>query len=81
LIDPDLAYLIVQNARDYAVFTLEPDGRIAAWSPGAQTIFGYSPDEAIGMSFAELFMAPDIEAGTPEAEMAKAYRDGRAEDT
>jgi len=81
LIDPDLAYLIVENARDYAVFTLEPDGRIAAWSPGAQTIFGYSPEEAIGMPFAELFLAPDVAARTPEAEMAKAYRDGRAEDT
>jgi len=81
LIDPDLAYLIVQNARDYAVFTLEPDGLIAAWSPGAQTIFGYGPEEAIGMPFAELFLAPDIAAGTPGAEMAKAYREGRAEDT
>ncbi|MDP1641024.1 MAG: HWE histidine kinase domain-containing protein [Phenylobacterium sp.] len=81
MIDPDLAYLIVENARDYAVFTLEPDGRIAAWSPGAQTIFGYRPEEAIGMPFAELFLAPDVAARTPEAEMAKAYRDGRAEDT
>jgi PAS domain S-box-containing protein len=81
LIDPDLAYLIVKNARDYAVFTLEPDGRIAAWSPGAQTIFGYRSDEAIGMSFSRLFLPPDVAVGAPEAEMAKAYREGRAEDT
>ncbi|MDO8902123.1 MAG: HWE histidine kinase domain-containing protein [Phenylobacterium sp.] len=81
MIDPDLAFLIVQNARDYAVFTLEPDGRIAAWSPGAETIFGYSSHQAIGLPFAELFLAPDVAAGIPEAEMAKAYRDGRAEDT
>lgn len=81
MIDPDLAFLIVQNARDYAVFTVEPDGRIAAWSPGAETIFGYSPEQAFGMPFADLFLPPDVATGAPEAEMAKAYREGRAEDT
>ena len=55
MIDPDLAQLIVENARDYAVFSLDLEGRITAWSGGAEHLFGYSEAEA-----REKFGAVDI---------------------
>jgi PAS domain S-box-containing protein len=81
VIDPDLAYLILKNARDYAVLTLTPEGLIIAWSPGAEHVFGFPADEVVGRSFEELFLESDVAAGTPQAELRLALSQGRAEDT
>ncbi|MDO8409272.1 MAG: HWE histidine kinase domain-containing protein [Phenylobacterium sp.] len=81
MIDPDLAYLILDNARDYAVLTLTPEGRVIAWSPGAEHVFGFPADEVVGRSFEELFLDSDIAAGVPQAELHRALSLGRAEDT
>lgn len=81
MIDPDLAQLIVENARDYAVFSLDLEGRITAWSGGAEHLFGYSAAEARGMDFAALFVASDVSAGVPRKELETAMAHGRAEDT
>lgn len=32
--------LLVQGIRDYAIFMLDPEGRIASWNEGAQRIKG-----------------------------------------
>ncbi|MGA0605723.1 sensor histidine kinase [Phenylobacterium sp. VNQ135] len=80
-IDPRLAEQIVQGAIDYAIFTLDFEGRVASWSSGAERILGYSADEAIGMDFAVLFLEPDRAADRPAEELTRAIHDGRAEDT
>jgi PAS domain S-box-containing protein len=77
----EFASLILENALEYAIFTLNFDGRITSWNPGAGRIFGYSREEAIGMDFAALFTAPDVSANVPGAEIERARRKGRAEDS
>lgn len=32
--------LIVEGARDYAILTIDAEGRIASWSPGTEAVFG-----------------------------------------
>ena len=81
MIDPDLAHLILKNARDYAVLTLTPEGQIIAWSPGAEHVFGFPAGEIVGRGFEELFVESDIAAGAPQAELNLALSLGRAEDT
>jgi PAS domain S-box-containing protein len=81
MIDPSLARQIVEDATDYAIFTLDLRGRITSWSPGAERILGYSAPEAEGMDFARLFLDVDRAAGVPRAELEKAQTDGRAENT
>ena len=76
-----LSALIVEHARDYAIFTLDGAGLIVSWSPGAEHVFGYPAADAIGMDFARLFTPADQEAGMPARELAKAVEHGRAEDT
>ena len=39
--------LLVENLRDYAVFTMDSQGRVAGWNPGAERIQGYRADECI----------------------------------
>lgn len=67
---------LVQGVRDYAIFTLDPEGHIVTWPPGAQLMKGYTVDEAVGMPFAQLFTRDEQEAGLPQNEMAIAARTG-----
>ena len=72
--------LVVEGARDYAIFTLDPEGRIASWSPGAEAVFGWGAGEAVGRTPGFTFTAEDRERGVPEGELATARRDGSAPD-
>jgi PAS domain S-box-containing protein len=81
LYNPRLAALIIDNALDYAIFTLDLDGRITSWSPGAERILGYPAEEAVGMDVAVLFTLSDAAAGAHRKEMEEALRERRAEDS
>ena len=51
--------LIFENARHVAIISFDLNGDIEDWNPGAETIFGYRKDEAVGKSGAILFAAVD----------------------
>ena len=70
--------LIVENARDYAIFTMDLDGRIADWREGAEAVFGYSRAEIIGQDGGVLFTPEDRAAGEPETERVQAAAAGKA---
>ena len=72
--------LIVENARDYAIFTIDPGGKITDWREGAEAVFGWSRAEAIGMDAREIFTPEDRENGAFEREMQIAHDKGRAPD-
>ncbi len=72
--------LIVENAREYAIFSLDLDRRITSWNSGAAEILGYSREEAIGRSGDIIFTAEDREADVPLREAGKALAEGRAAD-
>jgi len=77
----EIARLIIANALDYAIITLDRIGNITSWSPGAERIFGYSADEIIGKPSSMLFVAADEAAGAHLLEMDVAREHGRAEDS
>jgi PAS domain S-box-containing protein len=70
--------LIVENARDYAIFTSDPDGRITGWFSGAAAIFGWTAEEAVGRPGAMLYTPEDREQGVPEKEIETARALGAA---
>jgi PAS domain S-box-containing protein len=72
--------LLVQSVRDYAIFALDSEGRVASWNEGAQRIKGYSADEIVGRHFSTFYPAEDIAAGKPAWELEVAGREGRFED-
>jgi PAS domain S-box-containing protein len=72
--------LIIESLTDYAIMTLTPEGRINAWSKGAEDIFGYREAEILGERFSIIFTPEDREAGAPDSEMRKALSTGRAVD-
>jgi PAS domain S-box-containing protein len=65
--------MIVESAVDYAIFTCGLDGRITSWNSGAQAILGYLPEAIIGEPCARIFMAEDVIADVPGAEMRAAH--------
>ena len=72
--------LLVQSVRDYAIFMLDPDGRVVSWNAGAERINGYTPEEIIGRHFSTFYPPADLEAGKPEWELETAARDGKFEE-
>ena len=71
--------LLVDAASDYAIFMLDPDGRVATWDPRADQFMGYSAKEIIGESFSRFYPPEDIALGKPARELKKAAREGRTE--
>jgi two-component system, chemotaxis family, CheB/CheR fusion protein len=72
--------LIVDNAREYAIVTLDLKRRITGWNSGAEAITGYLTDEVIGETGDVLFVEEDRYAGAPEREARQALDEGRAAD-
>jgi PAS domain S-box-containing protein len=70
--------LLVEGSADYAIFLLDPDGRIASWNGGAERLLGYSEAEAIGLHLSTFFTPEEVEAGAPEQELALADGAGHA---
>jgi PAS domain S-box-containing protein len=48
----------VVNATDDAIIIWSPDGRVTSWNPGAERMYGYSAEEALGQR-SGLLVPPD----------------------
>src|SRR6185436_10641804 len=76
-LDPAIFQILVDQARDYAVFVLSPEGRIMSWNVGAKAIKGYDAEEIIGRHFSVFYTKESVERGWPAHELKVAAADGR----
>jgi PAS domain S-box-containing protein len=72
--------LLVGGVKDYAIFMLDPTGRVATWNAGAERIKGYPSHDVIGRHFALFYPPEDVQDGKPERELGIAASEGRYED-
>ncbi|HEY8141040.1 MAG TPA: ATP-binding protein [Kofleriaceae bacterium] len=72
--------LLLESIKDYAIFMLDPEGRVASWNPGAERIKGYRAEEIVGRHFSTFYPDEDILAGKCDLELAVAAETGRFED-
>ncbi|WP_228421587.1 PAS domain S-box protein [Skermanella mucosa] len=70
--------LVVENARDYAIFITDEQDTITDWFPGAANVFGWSAEEIVGQSSTILFTPEDREKKVPAWEFDTARREGAA---
>jgi PAS domain S-box-containing protein len=68
------------TVQDFAFITFDPQGRIVSWSRGAERMLGYSEREVLGQPGSMIVKPEDRANGEVENELAKASRDGYAED-
>src|ERR1700744_6640847 len=76
----DRFQLLIEAVRDYAIFMLDPEGRVASWNTGAQRIKGYVREEIIGRHFSVFYAPDDIASHKPLHELQIAAAAGRVED-
>lgn len=76
----ELFRLLVESIRDYAIFVLDPDGKVLTWNPGAQAMKGYLKDEIVGKHFSKFYPPEAIQSGWPQRELALAEKEGRFAD-
>ncbi|HLV07451.1 MAG TPA: PAS domain S-box protein [Croceibacterium sp.] len=71
--------LLVQGVTDYAIYMLDPNGRVSSWNAGAQHFKGYTADEIIGEHFSRFYPPEDRAAGVPQRALQTARDEGRFE--
>jgi PAS domain S-box-containing protein len=76
----ELFRLLVEGVRDYAIFMLDPEGRVSSWNHGAELIKGYKAEEIVGRHFSAFYPADALARGWPEHELQVARAEGRFED-
>jgi two-component system CheB/CheR fusion protein len=70
--------LVLDSAREFAIFSMDAGRHITSWHQGAQNLLGYSEAEIIGKPADIIFTEEDRAAGTPKAEAEQALAEGRA---
>jgi len=70
--------LVVEGSGDYAMFLLDPSGRVTSWNAGAEGLLGYREAEVIGQHLSLFFTPEDVTTGRPDEELALANSAGRA---
>jgi PAS domain S-box-containing protein len=71
--------ILVEGVTDYAIFMLDPEGRVTNWNAGAQRIKGYAPEEIIGEHFSRFYTPEERDAGIPAQALQTARETGRWE--
>jgi two-component system CheB/CheR fusion protein len=72
--------LAAQTTNDFAIIVQDPEGRIVSWNAGAQRVFGYTEDEAVGQNIDVIFSAQDQVDRVADRERDLARRENRADD-
>jgi two-component system CheB/CheR fusion protein len=72
--------LVVDNAIDYAIFSMDIEGCIVSWNSGAERLLGYKEAEVLNKSCDIIFTEEDRQAGFPELELQRALEVGSAAD-
>ncbi len=71
--------LLVDAVVDYAIYMLDPRGRVSSWNSGARRLKGYDAPEIIGEHFSRFYTEEDRASGLPQRGLASAEREGRFE--
>jgi PAS domain S-box-containing protein len=71
--------MLVEGVRDYAIYMLDPDGRVSNWNAGAQLIKGYRSEEIVGQHFSRFYTEEDRAAGEPARALETARSQGKYE--
>lgn len=72
--------LLIDSATGYAIYMLDPDGRVTLWNRSAERLKGWSGAEIVGQPSDLFYPAAARAAGKPKQDLETARRQGRLEE-
>ena len=72
--------LLVAGVTDYAIFSLDLNGRIQSWNDGAKKVKQYESNEIIGKDFSCFYIDELVKIGKPKLALAAALKLGHFEE-
>ncbi|EHJ58302.1 PAS domain-containing sensor histidine kinase [Novosphingobium pentaromativorans] len=72
--------LLVDGAEGYAIYMLDPEGRVTIWNEGAERLKGWSEAEIVGEHCSVFYPVDAVEAGKPGSDLARARELGKFEE-
>jgi PAS domain S-box-containing protein len=73
--------MLVEQVKDYAIFTAGTDGRATSWNEGVKRVLGFDEAEFIGQDIIEAIFNPeDVLNGVAQKELNEAATNGSASD-
>jgi two-component system, LuxR family, sensor kinase FixL len=70
---------LVGHVKEYAIFLIDPEGRVKSWNKGAEHIKGYTESEIIGQPISVFYTDEDNRLGEPFHNLQRALEHGRYE--
>lgn len=70
--------LEVEGVDDYAIFMMDPRGRILTWNRAAETVKGWREEEILGWHYSILFPPELVKEGAPWEELEEARTKGKS---
>ena len=70
---------LLSSVKDYAIFMLDPEGRVVSWSPGAERVKGYRAEEILGMPLSTFYPSEEVDRGLAAKILAETSRLGQYE--
>jgi PAS domain S-box-containing protein len=77
--DDERYRLLINAITDYAIYMLDPDGRVNSWNPGAERLKGYTAGEILGQNFSHFYTEDDRAADIPARNLRIAAKTGTCE--
>ena len=67
----------IEQVKDYAIFSLDNEGRVVSWNGGAERVLGFSEAEVLGQGLRlYLYVPEERERGQPQRELEQARYEG-----
>src|ERR1041384_7672022 len=71
---------LVETVEEYAIYLLDPQGKVATWNLGAEKLKGYTAKEIVGKNFACFYTDEDVAARKPQHNLEMAAKRGHIRD-
>ena len=72
----DVVRLAVERLRDHAFMTLSADGAVTFWNLGAEELFGWAREQAVGAAVSSVLGSGGVDAGISQSDLQNASRHG-----
>ena len=67
---------LVEQVQDYAIFGVDPEGRVTSWNAGAERVYGYASAEIVGHSIARFYSSGEAASDKLKRELEIAAAEG-----